>query len=114
MAKDYRSNSIASRPVYATSQPANRPEQPLVKARSAAITVICVILALFTGFHFFTMIRDASKLTGIAWMSSAATLALDLYATVGLWKMKKWGAYTFAISLILGLVFYLINISNAG
>ncbi len=118
MTKDYRSNSVPARSTSRGQSPAENytpaPKPDQATTRLATITVICVLLALTVGFLLFSILRDISKSGNVAPITSTVIVALSVASLVGLWNMKKWGVYAYAVAFILFLVLYLIGIFNAG
>ena len=70
-----------------TESPAGRP---------GAITAICVIGAIGAPFSVALVFSTAAREIG-AWYPPTLALAtlVGLACVVGLWKMKKWAAYTY-------------------
>jgi hypothetical protein len=135
--KKYRSNitptrqaqrkNIPSRPLQTNTNPSrqlqtntaplqtnNTPGRYSASRRPTGITVVCVILGLLLAYEIVTLLRDAGKIVAWAWVSDILTLVLAVCSIVGLWLMKKWGAYAYTIGLALNLVAALILIIGAG
>ena len=92
-------------------------ESPDSKKRPTAITVICVIGFIGVAFRFigaaltFTIPMIFSDIAGQieSWYPPYLGLSavLGLVCMIGLWKMKKWAAYTYTGFVVLNQVFVL-------
>ena len=66
------------------------------KQRPTAITVICVLGFIGSAFTIPMIFSDIAELIG-EWYPPYLGLSagIGLFSMIGLWKMKKWAAYTY-------------------
>ena len=91
----------------------NTAYSPAVKSqRPIAITVICILgfigtvlglIGLLLGSVFIAAIGGTMLLI---W--SIVSVLVGLVALIGMWKMKKWGAYLYAALFVIGQVVFLV------
>lgn len=77
--------------------------------RPTAITVICVIGFIGAAFGIPMIFSDVASQIG-SWYAPylGLTLVLGLVCMIGLWKMKKWAAYTYIGLVALNQVVFLV------
>lgn len=68
-----------------------------IKKRPIALTVICVIGFIGAAFAIYILFTHAARSVG-SWYQPylGFSIVVGLAALIGLWKMKKWGAYLYA------------------
>jgi len=66
------------------------------KKRPTAITVICVLSFIGAALAFPTIFSDTARQVG-SWYPPylGLSVVIGLVCMLGLWKMKKWAAYTY-------------------
>jgi len=72
------------------------------KVRPVAITIICIVAFAFVIIGFPSIFSPFIKKLGIGYPALFGTiLAFNFISLVGVWHMKKWGAYIYLITAMI-------------
>lgn len=72
-----------------TSEEITKPVRPVV------VTVMCIIYFCMVGILIATLILNSKETWNWSSMIVIAYLLVTIIFIIGIWKMKKWGAYGF-------------------
>lgn len=85
----------------------NAPERPI------SITVVCVVIALilFIGMiNLLDLTGDPSLAIPLwYWAFVVGQFALVVASIIGLWYMRKWGAYAYTVNFVINLALLLFS-----
>jgi hypothetical protein len=94
----------------------NAPENyNYVPQRPISITIVCVVIALIMVIGLVTLMdltADPSlQIPTWYWGFVVGQFALVVAAIIGLWNMRKWGAYIYTVNFVINLGLLLFDFS---
>ena len=76
--------------------------------RSISITVVCIVITLALVINLITLLNfttDPSlSIPAWYWALTIGQFSLIVAAIVGLWLMRKWGAYTYTVNFAINVI----------